>query len=124
MPVDRRFVELLEEILNEEAVPESTTDLSAAEREAEGFDRKREKEQLAGATQDREQRKIYASRIFCLVAIWLATIILLVVLQGFLGPRECFALSDSVLIAVATTTTASVTALLVFVARYLFREQA
>ena len=40
-------------------------------------------------------------------------------LQGLLGPHGRFAVSDSVLIAVATTATASVTTLLVVVARHL-----
>ncbi len=70
--------------------------------------------------QDRAERKAYARRIFILVTIWLAVIVALLVLQGFLGPAGVFTLADSVLIAAATTTTASVTALLVVVVRYLF----
>ena len=88
--------------------------------ESADFRRQIEKEKLGRAKQDREERKIYAERIFVLVAVWLAVIVSLLVAQGLLGPTGWFALSDAVLIAVATTTTASVTALLVVVARYLF----
>ena len=52
---------------------------------------------------------------------FLWVIVAFVVLQGFLGQRGWFSLSDSVLIAIATTTTATVTALLVDLLRYLFR---
>ena len=79
-----------------------------------------EEEKLGRARQDREERKIYAQRIFLLVAVWLAVIVSLLVLQGAFGPNGRFDLSDSVLIAVATTTTASVTTLLVVVVRSLF----
>ena len=72
--------------------------------------------------QARQDRKAHATRIFWLVCLWLSVIVALVVLQGFLGQRGWFSLSDSVLIAVDTTTTASVTALLVVVVRYLFRN--
>ena len=72
-----------------------------------------------GLWQDREERKTYATRIFRLVCLWLSVIVALVFLQGFLGQRGWFGLSDSVLITIATTTTASATAILVAVVRYL-----
>ena len=85
------------------------------------LDRRWQEEGLWQAQQDREERKTYATRISWLVCLWLSVIVALVALQGFLGQRGWFSLSDSVLIAIATTTTASVTALLVVVLRYLFR---
>ena len=88
--------------------------------EAREWDDRRALEGLEQLKQDREERKRYARRIFWLVVSWLTVIVLLLFLQGFLGPCGAFALSDSVLIAVATTTTASVTAILVVVVRYLF----
>ena len=72
------------------------------------------------AQQNREERKSYASRIFKLVCFWLIFIGVLLLLQGCLEPLGRFALADSVLIAVSTTTTGSVTAILIVVARYLF----
>ena len=110
----------LEDILNEEPIPESAEGAAAVDPEAEDFDKKWEEHRLNTAVQAGAERKIYAKRIFWLVAVWLVLIIALLMLEGFLGPRNCFELSDAVLIAVATTTTASVTALLVIVARYLF----
>ena len=89
--------------------------------EVDDFRRLWQEEGLGQARQDREERKVYATRIFLLVSVWLGVIVALVVLQGVLGGPGWFSLSDSVLIAVATTTTASVTALLVVVVRYLFR---
>lgn len=112
--------DLLRKILSEEPVQEAARGESEVDPEAIAFDERLKSEQLAAAIQDRGERRPYAKRIFLLVVFWLASIILLLLLQGFLGPRGRFNLSDSVLIAVATTTTASVTALLVVVARYLF----
>lgn len=88
----------------------------------EGADLRRQwfEEQLDRVRQDRSERKA-APRIFLLACLWLAAILTLVALQGFLRQRGRFSLSDGVLIAIATTTTASVTALLVVVVRYLFR---
>lgn len=113
--------EALEEILDEDPVEESDADKSAVDREGASFVKRLADEHLRSATQDRRERKTYAKRIFWLVGIWLAMIILLLILQGSLGPWKLFGLSDAVVIAVATTTTASVTALLVLVARYLFQ---
>jgi len=98
----------------------NAADARVADEEAGAFKRQLQEEELGQARQDREERKLYAGRIFLLVAIWLGVVVLLLFAQGFLGPRERFSLADSVLIATATTTTASVTALLVVVARYLF----
>lgn len=95
-------------------------DASASDEQRE-FVRRWQDESLGQVQQDRKERKTYATRIFWLVCLWLAVIVALVVLQGFLGQGRWFSLSDSVLIAIATTTTASVTALLVVVVRYLFR---
>lgn len=77
-------------------------------------------EHLRGLRQSLEERKRYAERIARIVTWWLIGIALLVLSQGLLGPHGWFGLADSVLIAVATTTTASVTALLIVVLRHLF----
>lgn len=75
------------------------------------------------ARQNREECKSYASRIFKLVCCWLSFIGAVVLLQGFLDPPGRFTLADSVLIAVSTTTTGSVTAILIVVARHLFPNE-
>ena len=101
-------------------------DGSAAEAEASkerrDFSDRLQEERVLQVRDDRRQRQRYATRVFLLATIWLSVIVLLVVLQGSLAPHDWFSLSDSVLIAIATTTTASVTALLVVVLRYLFRS--
>ena len=110
-------------LLREEAEAEAhihDADASASG-EQRDFIRRWEEERLSQAKDDRKQRLRYAQRIFWMVIIWLAVIVALVVLQGFFAQHGWFSLSDSVLIAIATTTTASVTALLVVVLRYLFR---
>ena len=88
--------------------------------EEQSFVRAQAQEALAQLAQNRAERKKYATRIFVLVVFWLAVIVALLFCEGFVGPHDGFELSEAVLIAVATTTTASVTAILVVVARYLF----
>ena len=106
-----------------EGEPSEESDYQVAERgnpEVHFLDSEAKWERLAQFRQNREERKNYASRIFKLVCIWLAFIGVLLLLQGFLGPSGYFAHADSVLIAVSTTTTGSVTVILIVVARHLF----
>ena len=110
----------LNSALCEDSAQGPVEDEEGAELEARDFEARWRNAQLEAANQDRKGRKTYAMLIFGLVVIWLGVVISLLVLQGALGPRNLFHLSDSILIAVSTTTTASVTALLVIVARYLF----
>jgi hypothetical protein len=70
------------------------------------------------AFQDIDERKKYANQIFCLVAVWLVLMGVILLWQGFNWNH--FQLSDSVLIAVVTTTTIGVVGLLLVVAKYLF----
>lgn len=84
-------------------------------------------ERLKQLQQDREERKKYAHKIFMLTVFWLGIIISLLFLQGFCNlirpspdSQPCFFLSDAVLIATVTTTTASVVAMFVLVAKYLY----
>lgn len=87
-------------------------------------------ERLKQLQQDRQERKKYAENVFLLIVIWLGVIISLLFLQGFCNllrtspdSQPCFFLSDAVLIAVITTTTASVVALFVVVAKYLYPKR-
>ena len=70
--------------------------------------------------QAREERKKYAARIFWMICIWLSWLMLLFVFQGFLGLRGWFSLSDVALVAIATTTTASVIGIFFLVVKHLF----
>jgi hypothetical protein len=74
--------------------------------------------------QNTEQRKTYANRLFLVMVAWLAFVASNVLVQGFgvgiykYGGR--FRLADSVVIALITTTTATVLAVFLAVANYLF----
>jgi hypothetical protein len=96
------------------------------------------KEDLAGKKQDREERKKYADKIFCLIAIWLISVLLILLLAGFgkdithsfswnngektevFTLHTGFTLDNDVLIALLGGTTASVIGIFVIVANYLF----
>lgn len=75
-------------------------------------------ERKQGAKQDREQRKMFADRIFSLVTCYLLFVFFLVFFSGSGFGR--MSISDNVLIAILTTMTVNVIGLLVIVARYLF----
>jgi len=83
-------------------------------------------EELKGLKQDRDERKSYASKLYWLVLVWLAIILLIVLFQGLYavpGTPLIFKLSDWVLITLITTTTANVAAFFLVVVRYLFRPK-
>jgi hypothetical protein len=85
-----------------------------------------QKEQVRGLSQDIDERRKYANRIFYMVSTWLAIVAYIVVAQGFgLGffNHGPFHLSDSVVIALVTTSTATVVGCLLIVATYLFPKR-
>ena len=97
-----------------EAKPETAG--SDSDGEADSFYRETQREILQSRRQDREERKRYAKRIYRLAVAWLIFVGFL-----FLGcGLGWLNLSDSVLIALATTTTIKVLALLLYVTKYLF----
>jgi hypothetical protein len=117
--------------IHEDAIPAGTDVLEEARQftvvaaeyargEARDFDLQAAQENLEQSRQDRAERKKYASHIFKLVCAWLGAIVAMLLSQGFLGPWRLFHLSDSVLIATVTSTTASIVAIFAFVAKYLF----
>ena len=65
-----------------------------------------------------DTRKQYVGRLFWLITAWLAVVVALVALTATL--KNIFTLADSVLIAFITSTTVSVIALFVIVAKWLF----
>lgn len=73
-------------------------------------------EDYTSKKQDREQRKYFSTWIFGVVCAYLLIVLVLLYLTGFSLTR----LSDTVLVALLTTTTVNVIGLLVIVARYLF----
>ena len=79
-------------------------------------------EEIEGMKQDREQRRQFASKIFCRVMIYLFTTIAILVACAAVCACGLPTLSDSVLIALLTTASANVIGLLMVVVRYLFHH--
>lgn len=76
-------------------------------------------EDLESARQDRCERKTYAGKIYKLLLWWVVGVFVLLLLNGF-GLQK---LSDGVLIAVVSGTTASVIGIFLVVANYLFPKR-
>lgn len=74
------------------------------------------RELLKGRKQDRRERKRYADLVFRLVCWWLLGVSGLMVFSGL----DKLALAEPVLMTVVGSTTASVVAIFVVVAKYLF----
>lgn len=70
-----------------------------------------------GESQDRDQRKEFAERIFSFVCIYMFAVFFILFLCG--SPSS-FKLSDTVLITLLGTTTANVIGILIIVVKYLF----
>ena len=70
---------------------------------------------------DRKQRNTYTRRLYVLVVCWLIAVYFTLSLSGCQSNK--FTLDSSVLIALITTTTASVIGLFTIVANYLFPKE-
>jgi len=81
-----------------------------------------EEERIEGLRQDRDERKKYAKWYFWLVAVWIASMVILLFVEQECGRRGATCLSDTVLMTALGTTTASVISILAFVGRYLFKQ--
>lgn len=78
-------------------------------------------EKIKGLIQERGQRKFYTPALFWVLVGWLAFIVLTVLAHG--SPSCPFVLSDSVMIALLTTSTATVVGVFAIVARSLFPKK-
>lgn len=76
------------------------------------------KEELEGKRQDRLQRKIYADNIFTFLCFYMIIMFIILFKHGCLF--NGFELTDSVVIALITTTTANIIGIFILVVRYLF----
>lgn len=96
---------------SEEVEPDLSRDLSEHKRD---FFRQKLREDR----DTHELRLKYSNRIFCLVCMWLACVVVSVFMSGFnfFG----FKLSDTVLITFITSTTVSVLGLFIIVAKWMF----
>lgn len=78
----------------------------------------RQRDEITHARQDQEDRRKFSRRVFGLALGWLLLVLAIVVFNGF--SLWSFSLSDQVLIALLTTTTANIIGTLVIVLNYLF----
>lgn len=78
-------------------------------------------EKLEGQKQDRDQRKEFAIRIFNFLSLYMFGVFFILIMSG-IGCNN-FYLSDTVLITLLGTTTATVIGVFNFVARYLFHNK-
>lgn len=69
--------------------------------------------------QDKDERKLYAYRVFALICIWLACVMIVVVATG----KGDLHYSDTVIVTLLTTTTANVIGLFAIVNGYLFKTK-
>lgn len=79
------------------------------------------KVQIRSLSQDIDERKKYAHRIFCLICCWLGICFLLLGLEGF-AHWTLFSLPDGVLMAVIGSTTVDVLGIFYIVTHYLFPQ--
>ena len=79
----------------------------------------RQREEIEGLKQDREQRKIFSYVIFGFMCIYMLISLALVFLDGY----GIIFLSDKVLITLLTTSLANVIGIFNFVAKYLFHPK-
>lgn len=73
-----------------------------------------------GDSQDRDQRKLFAEKIFTFVSLYMFSVFFILVLCG--SPSN-FQLSDTVLVTLLGTTTANVIGILIIVVTYLFSRK-
>jgi lipopolysaccharide export LptBFGC system permease protein LptF len=109
-----------------QALQQEEVAAEANRRERERLELDQLRELVRELRQNTEQRRRYATRLFIVMVGWLVVVAYVVLAQGFgagfyrSGP---FNLSDSVMIALITTTTATVIGAFLTVANYLFPKR-
>lgn len=78
-------------------------------------------EEVESIRQDREERKVYASKTFDFLCVYMMCVGLLLFMSG--STTASLQLSDSVLIVILGTTTTNVLGIFYFVANYLFPKR-
>jgi hypothetical protein len=79
------------------------------------------RERIRSLSQDIDERKIYAHRIFCLICCWLMGCFLLLIVEG-LAHWTQFSLPEGVLMAIIGSTTVDVLGIFYIVTHYLFPQ--
>ncbi|TCI84791.1 hypothetical protein [Tenacibaculum sp. M341] len=78
------------------------------------------RQEVSDRIQDREERKKYAYRTFIFLSVFTSFVLLIIIGAGF-SKAINFELNDSVLIALITSSLASIVGIFILVMRYLFR---
>lgn len=106
--------------LKEEASTDSSLSLDGSDldRALKAREVQEKDEAIKDQRQDREQRKVFSSRIFVFMCAYMGVAIIIVFLCGC----RFMTLDDSVLITLLTTTLANVIGVFNFVAKYLFHK--
>lgn len=111
---------LTDKVISIEREEKEVVSYKDIDREKELVELQLKKEFLDSAKQDREERKKFADKIFTLLTCFLSGTILIVICAG-LSKCISFELSDTILIALLTTTTANVIGIFLFVVKYIFK---
>ena len=111
------------------AAPQGISDIPDKPTELETLSNENEKLEIEnqGLKQDIAERKKYAHRIFCLISTWLASVLAIIILDGF-GTSGIalpwihlsFHLSEPVVLAIVGSTTLDVLGIFYIVTNYLF----
>ena len=107
--------------IEESSDPFRTVDVTAVEGEKIDRENERWEELKQDIRQDRDERKRYANRIYTLVCCWLASVLVVVLLQAV--GHGWFSLPEIVLTTLIGGTTTSVLGLFWVVSRYLFPDR-
>ena len=86
--------------------------------EKDSHEWKRNQLEVEGLELDLKQRKQYAVALFIMLVFWLVSMLIVVFFQGF--KTSGFALTDTVLVALLSTSTVNVIGIYMVVARYIF----
>ncbi len=108
--------------LSEEIEPASDENAEVGEEVAKDYHQKkieRLSEEIEDLKQDRQQRKVFSSRIFIFMCAYMAVSLIIVFLTG-IGIMN---LDPSIIITLLTTTLANVIGVFNFVAKYLFHNK-
>ena len=121
-----RLNKILQGIRNEDDVPNVGNREYREEYQKEILREKRlkndaQEEANRGDTQDRDQRKDFAEKIYNFAAVYMVFVFLMLFLSGCVN--NGFQLSDSVLVTLLRTTTANVIGILAIVVTYLFSRK-
>jgi len=78
-------------------------------------------QEVSDRIQDREERKKYAKRTFVFLSVFTGVVLLIIVLAGF-SEAVGFKLENPVLIALITSSLATVVGIFILVMQYLFKK--